>query len=177
MNKKCPNCNKIKLLKFFSSSKNRPDKVSSVCKKCFSHRNKEYRKTLPELISVIYNHQKQRSKEKGYNPPSYNKKQLREWITSQVNFNTLFNQWKNQDFSSDYSPSIYRLDDYKGYSFDNIRVCTWKENLTKHHNDRKQGINNKISKAGRILNVSHSSIRKCCKGELKTVKGYNWKLV
>ena len=38
---------------------------------------------------------------------------------------------------------VDRLNDYKGYSFDNIQLMTWQENKDKGHRDCLNGINNK----------------------------------
>ena len=37
-------------------------------------------------------------------------------------------------------PSIDRLDDFKGYSFSNIRLTTWKENREHQYKDIKNGV-------------------------------------
>ena len=41
----------------------------------------------------------------------------------------------------------YRQDDYKPYKLDNLRLVTWKENLDKCNQDKRNGINNKLSKS------------------------------
>ena len=91
-------------------------------------------------------------------------------------------------------PSIDRLDDYKTYTLNNIRITTWEENNKKGRFDRKNGINNKVNKAvaklndnneiieiyhslrelERIKGFNHSYIAKCCRGEYKKAYGFKW---
>lgn len=99
--------------------------------------------------------------------------------------------------NNDYVPSIDRLDDNKGYSFDNMRIISWKENrekeyATEQHKNVEQiltvtrikvaridengikTIYQSMSEAGRENNISTSCICECCKGKRRSAKGYRW---
>ena len=100
-------------------------------------KDKAYKRTIDGLISRIYYSQKGSSKRREHNPPTYSKEQLHVWMTSQVNFNNLYINWVASGYKKDLVPSVDRLDDYKGYSFDNIQLMTWRENLDKYNNRNK----------------------------------------
>ena len=42
-------------------------------------------------------------------------------------------KWKSSGYNRWTKPSVDRLDDNLGYSFDNIQLMTWKENNEKQH--------------------------------------------
>jgi hypothetical protein len=92
------------------------------------------------------------------------------------------------------APSIDRIDDYKGYTEENIQLMSWAENNAKGHADQKSGKNNKQSKAvlqfsldGKLVGeyysasqayrdtaVSQGNISNCCRGKYKSAGGYIW---
>ncbi len=104
------------------------------------------------------------------------------------------NEWEN-DFSAFYdwamkhgyndSLSLDRIDNEKGYSPDNCRFVTAKEQCRNRRNNRKVA---RLSKSGEVLEVygsiaeaeekmggSIGGICAACRGKLRTSKGYMWK--
>ena len=166
--------------------------------KKYYEKNKEHflkkTRTKEGLISKIYATQKQSSKRRNHELPSYTKKEFSEWMYKQENFNKIYEEWKYKDYKKDLVPSVDRIDDYKGYSLDNIKLVTFRENYKKSHEDRKKGINNKQSKIvlqydlkGNFIKEWYSiseaerngfnrgAISRCCKNFLKKHRGYIWK--
>ena len=106
----------------------------------------------------------------------------------------LHNNWANSGYDIWLCPSFDRIDDYKAYSFNNLnKWMTWKENRTKGSLDRKEGRNNKVSRAiigtniktGEIIHIhsgreserkgfSRKCIYSCCLGNQKAHRGYTW---
>jgi hypothetical protein len=119
--------------------------------------------------------------------PTYSKDELKEWMLSQKEYHRLHAEWVESGHDKDKAPSCDRIDDYKGYSFDNIRIVTWGENSRKYDSDRVNGVNNKeslevfqYSKTGEFIQSFHSRreagrktgahpqlISKCTKGKLR----------
>ena len=93
------------------------------------------------LVRQTYRGQKRRSKLRGHSPPKYTFDELYKWIISQSNFKELYNNWIKSSYQKDLIPSVDRLDDDKGYSFDNIQLITWKENRQKECDKRKKKVN------------------------------------
>ena len=167
----------------------------TLCKVCEIKKVIDYQRTKKGLITKIYATQRSSSKKRGDKLPDYTKKELQEWILSQPNFETLYNNWAESGYNKDLKPSCDRLDDYKPYTLDNIRLVTWEVNVKKGYEDRKNGINNKRSKAvigthkitGEIVEfyslneaerqtgVFHNNISKNCLGKYKSTGGYVWK--
>lgn len=130
---------------------------------------------------------------------AYSKEEFVAWLMSQPNQPQLWQDWEQSGYSRWLAPSVDRLDDYKGYSLDNIRLTTWKENFDRGHHDRKAGINNKMSRAVNQFNLDGSFIAKheslaiaarhlgnlklkrniqlVCEGKRQTASGYIWKYV
>jgi hypothetical protein len=126
--------------------------------------------------------------------PKYSKDELLCFLLENEVFNTLYEEWVLKDYLKNFTPSVDRLDDYKGYSFDNIQIITWRENCKKHHNDRRHGVNNKHSKAIYLKNLSTGKVIKfnsmseakrrtgtrrdvmtwCCNGEREQPRGFVW---
>ena len=107
------------------------------------NKHSAYYRTIKGQLTQIYYGQKVRSKENGYPPPEYTKDELREWLLGQTIYWDIYVAWIDSGYKSDLKPSIDRLDDYKGYSFSNIRITTWGINDQKGRDDRRNGINNK----------------------------------
>ena len=193
--KKCTKCKKIKELKLFYEKKASIDGYDPWCKQCNKYAVGNNFKTKNGILSLIYGAQKKHSKQRKHNPPSYTKQELKEWLFNQDLFHELFDKWVASGYLKDLKPSIDRLDDYKGYSFDNIQLMTWEENRLKGYSDRKNGKNNKLSKAvlqydksgnyinefcsvnkaGRKTGISIGNISKCCKENRNSAGGYIWK--
>ena len=154
--------------------------------------------TRGELVKKIYIAQRSTSILRGYNPPEYSLYELRHWMLSQNNFFILYKDWLNSGNETSLIPSIDRLNDYTGYSIDNIRLTTWGENRSKLFRDKRSGKNNKVSKAviqldmdgnevNRFYSLSQASraligkdnggskIGEVCSGKRKTMYGYKWK--
>jgi hypothetical protein len=93
----------------------------------------------------MYYNQKKNAKARNYALPNYSMVELREWVYSQPNFNELYDNWVKSGFDKNLSPSCDRLDDYKPYSFDNLQIVTWKQNLKNEWNRRKKGENAKVA--------------------------------
>jgi len=159
-----------------------------------SEYHKQYIKTENGLISQIYASQKHVSKNRGYDGPNYSKQELTEWLYLN-NFKKIYDDWVINNFDSKSVPSPDRLNDYLPYTLNNLRLVTWKINKEKHHSDRKNGINNKMSKsvlqydlkgnfikeyysisqAVRETNVNQSGISLVCLGKRNTAGKFVWK--
>lgn len=149
--KKCFKCETEKDLSEFYKHKQMKDGHLNKCKECtkkdtaendkvFSNKTIEsYDKTEKGVIRVIYKTQIRNSKIRKMSPPSYTKEMLKEWLYKQ-NFKQLYFNWVNSGFKKDVKPSIDRLDDFKPYSFDNIRLGIWKENREHQSRDLSNGI-------------------------------------
>ncbi len=193
--KKCAKCKEVKTLEEFHNNKKMKQGKASYCKNCSNKAIKKYRRTLIGNAIAIYNHQKLSSKRRGHNPPAYAKQDLVDFLLSNKKYINLHSEWVESGYENSLVPSVDRIDDYKGYSLDNIQVMTWKENRIKSHEDRKNGINNKANKAvvkmdlnevelevyhsqsyaGRETSIHQTNIWGACNGKQKTAGGFKWK--
>lgn len=168
--------------------------ISNRCKKCKSLKDKEHKKTKKGLITTIYYHQKNNRNSKKY-PIGYTKNEFHEWMMGNKNFHELYKKWVESGYEKNKRPSVDRIDDYKGYSIDNIQLMTYEQNIQKSRDDRRNGINNKDSKAiiqigvdGTVVKEYYSikqayretgfnigNISSVCCGRRKTAHGFVWK--
>ena len=107
------------------------EKEYSQNKKAIESRN--WNKGRIGLTGKMLRGMKVRSEKRGHEPPTFTLEELREWIFSQPNFDTLYDNWVASEYDRTLIPSCDRLDDDLGYSFSNIRLVTWKENYDKQH--------------------------------------------
>lgn len=190
--KTCSKCGIQKPKKMFYMESKNQDKLSRWCIDC----HKKYIHSVDGVITQIYSAQIKTSKKRNHNPPSYSKDILKLWITTNDKFLLLYNTWVSSNYNKDLKPSIDRIDDYKGYSIDNIQLMTWGENRIKGFKDRVNGINNKtnkkvaqfdnddnllnvfysISDASRKTGIDKSSINKAANGKRQTAGGFKWKI-
>lgn len=193
----CPRCNLTKPLNEFCKRKDKGSKIGVIshCKSCRIKAGKEYRHTKSGLICRIYNGQKKVSKRRGHDLPTYTLQELRNWCFNQEIFHELFEAWEESGFRITLTPSCDRMNDYEGYSLDRLQLMTWSKNCKKGNTDRRNGINNKVSKsvigknkitgdevefysgreASRETGIFQSSISACCTGKTKSAGGYYWK--
>lgn len=166
------------------------DGLTSYCKSCHNYKDR----TVEGLIRRIYEQQKSSSKLRDHTKPSYTYEELLTWFNNQPNAEKLYKEWVISNYDTWKRPSIDRLDDYQGYSFENIQLVTWKENNTKFHKEAINGINNKLNEevsqyslsgeyinsfyslaeAARRTKVNRSNISACCIGTKVTAGGYQW---
>ncbi len=185
----CNCCNKAK--KTFHKDSSKKDGLRTICKDC----DKERLQTVHGCIVEMFKRMKRNSKARKHDLPHFNKLEFKNWLLFKTDFYTLYKDWKNSDFHKDKVPSVDRIDDYKPYSFDNIRLVTWKENNTKAYKDRKEGINNKnntvvlkfsddmqlincyysLAFAASENNTHRSCIRRCCKNKNAKSNGFYWR--
>ena len=193
--KKCASCGEVKPVDDFHKSKSRKDGRKPYCKKCRAERAKNSVRTLRGKALKIYAKQKERSELRGHQPPTYTKEEFISWLLSNQKYLRLYDNWVKSGYKRSLSPSCDRLDNYKGYSFDNIRVVTWEENMVKGHSDVKNGLNNKQNKAviqmdlngnelkeyhsmrhaGRQTGVYYQNIWAACNGRITKSGGFRWR--
>jgi hypothetical protein len=193
----CTKCKKEKETSFFSPDLRNPTLLQSHCNPCRYLKDKIYKRTKTGLVSRIYGSQVRSSKDRGHDKPKYSKKDFSEWLLNNPCFENIYQNWVLSDYDTYLRPSVDRLDDYKGYSFDNIRLVTWIENKTKSHKDMYNGINKKQLKpvlqyskdgvfikeyysmkhASRETNTNFCNMSQVCLGHKRSAGGFIWKYV
>ena len=166
-------------------------KRHNTCKTCENKLQVALDRTVNGKLKRIYNTQIAKSRKRGHDLPSYTRLELLNRYKNDPIYLCLHNKWVCSGYDRLEAPSLDRLDDYKPYSFDNIRMVSFRENSEKHYNDKKNGINNKnsmsiktlclntnleviyysMSSAGRELGISLSKVSELC----KTGKEFNKK--
>ena len=192
--KNCTQCGETKPLTKFNKQKITKDGLQSCCRSCTKARSKIYKRSKHGLIVHIYGNQRSRSRNRKHPPPSYTGKELIAWFNKHPDFDMLFLNWENSGWDRWSRPSCDRIDDYKPYTLDNIRLVTWRENMERAHLDIKNGINNKVNKAvvqskldgtfvrdwysirqaEREEGFNHGAISQCCLGRAKSAGGFKW---
>ena len=119
-----------------------------------------------------------------------------EWLFAQEIYHELHADWVESEFVAEKRPSVDRLDDSRGYGFDNIQLMTWGENNKKGHVDRSRGNTTRskavvgtesstgeakeyisAGEASRQTNACRSSVANCCLGKpnFRSAGGYTWR--
>lgn len=181
----CTKCKQELTFDKFAKAKKGKFGIEAVCKEC----KKMYTRSVDGLVRELFNQQKKSSKHRNQvGTVEYTLEELQSWCKGQKEFKNLYDNWVKSDYNTKLRPSIDRLDDYKGYSFDNIQLMTWIENKQKGHDSRKNGSNNKDSKAVvqldmdgnfiaefysqkeamRQTGINHARISKVCRGDCTT---------
>jgi hypothetical protein len=140
--KRCRNCNIDKSLNNFSKDKSQKDGLQFYCKSCRSNINQNsYRKLIPSL-KYKYKRMRQNSVNRKHNPPEFTYDELYEYAISN-GYIELHQNWIDNEYDKKLNPSFDRLDNTKGYSFDNIELVTWEENYLREVKRKKLKHENK----------------------------------
>ena len=121
--------------------------VQRECKECTKARVKVNSERVGNLydfseigvLRIIYKTQKRHNRLRGHGDMPYTKAELSLWIYSN-GFKGLYDSWVESGHVSGLKPSVDRVDDFKGYSFSNIRLSTWSDNRIHQHQDIINGI-------------------------------------
>ncbi len=147
--KKCFKCGIVKSINEFYRHKEMKDGYLNKCKECTKKDSKSnlktsskhpesYDKTEKGVIRVMYKTQKRNSKLRGHACPEYTKQEFAQWLYKN-GFKKLYDNWEKSGYKKSLKPSVDRIDDFKGYSFQNIRLVTDKENREHQYIDIMNG--------------------------------------
>ena len=142
--KECCVCHLILPLTAFAKQKLGKFGRTSKCKKC---KTQLYTRTKDGLVRTTYQAQVARTKKKNFPPITYSYEELKAWFWKQPEAETLYKNWVDSGYKTELRPSVDRLNDYKGYSLDNIQLVTFKQNVEKYYKDAMSGINAKMCKS------------------------------
>lgn len=156
----CPSCSSTRDVRVDALK----DQETTLCRSCVNRarpkkeeadkfNSLDHYHTLEGHITSMWNGQRQRSEKKGWPEPAYTREELIEWVRSQPHSSHLYETWKISGYEKNHAPSIDRIDDYKPYSFDNIRLVDWETNNTKGRTSQITGTNTKNCKAVRQLSM------------------------
>jgi len=192
--KRCGKCREIKVFSEFYNDKKTNTGFKCYCKACVREYNMNRARTKEGVVTKIYAAQRASSRVRDHLMPSYSLAELKKWALAKSVFHELYIAWVKSDYKKEAVPSFDRLNDYKPYSLDNLRITTWQENNSKGSADRANGINNKHSTAivqmdleggliaehcsmryaERAIGVSNADISACCSGKRKSAGGFRW---
>jgi hypothetical protein len=194
--KTCKDCKKEKEISFFYNTQ-------GECKECTKKRVKENRQKVGNkydfsesgVIRIIYKTQKRNNRLRGHGEMPYTKDELKSWLYEN-GFKALYDEWVSCDHAKESKPSIDRINDFNGYSFDNIKLVTWKQNREHQTRDILLGIGTsglRCKKLGKYLPsgdlvsvyVSYSSavrdigysLEYQIKKGVSCRSGFNWKYI
>lgn len=197
MSKTCFKCGIDKPLSEFYAHSEMKDGFLNKCKSCTRKDVKEngnkYDFTEKGVIRVIYKTQKRNSIKRKMSAPNYSKKEFSKWLYSN-GFKNLYDEWVLSNHDKFKKPSCDRIDDYKPYSFCNIKLVTWEDNIRHFADDTINGTGKCGKKCKKVLQfdsnmlliaeyVSYSSAKRinnfCMERSIKSGKkdrnGYFWK--
>lgn len=153
----------------------------------------KYRKTPKGVLTNIYSKQKERSRLKEMEPPSYSLKEFHDKYLKDKTFIRLYNEWVKSGYKKNKKPSFDRIDCFKPYSFDNIHVITWEENRYKQRMEvirirasriksidiltQEETIYKSVTAAVEKTGFQQGTISSALNGYIKTYKGFRWEYI
>lgn len=134
--KRCIACDLTKPALKFSKHQGFRDGRRSTCKQCY---NTWQKSDEVRFVRKMYATQKASSTKRGHTPPDYSEEELYDWVISQTNFKSLWDNYQKNDHPKILAPSADRIDPNKPYTLNNLELITWAENDTRGSRDTKSG--------------------------------------
>jgi len=144
---KCTKCETIKDISEFPKDKSNKRGYKSFCKECAYAMTYRWTKSESGVVTTAWHHQVKHSITRGHTPPQYTKEELADWMLNHPSWNRLYSDFVDSGYERDVRPSVDRLNNNYGYSFDNIRLVTFRENYMTYLSDKKTGIETSDCKA------------------------------
>lgn len=108
--------------------------VKSLCNKCDQARKKNWARTPAGRSRRLYKRMFYNSAHRGHRLPAFSYKTFFKWVLKN-GLKELMKQWKDNNYDKEYTPSIDRIYNNKGYILDNMQLCTWGFNNRKQERD------------------------------------------
>jgi len=92
----------------------------------------DYRRSPEAKLVYMYNGMRQRVRaNKRYKGLEIlTREAFEDWMKEKdATYQEMYKKWKESGFIRDLSPTVDRIDSYKGYTTDNMRLLTWRDNL------------------------------------------------
>ena len=129
--KECSKCGELKSYSEFHKEKKKKDGHKNICKECIKENNTRYYRSIDGLMSQTYHHQIEHSVHPGMQLPTYTQQELKEFCLNDDNFVRIYKEWIDSDYDKLLMPSVDRINDFIGYTLDNIQITTLTYNLRK----------------------------------------------
>jgi len=127
--KRCSICKNIKPITNFFKCDKCISGYRSECKSCMKHVSN----SRDNVIRGLYHSQIRNSLRRGHVSPNYTLDEFITWVNGQPIYDKLYREYVKSGFDNRHKPSGDRLDDSKPYTFDNLRLTTWKTNREKQY--------------------------------------------
>jgi hypothetical protein len=180
--KKCTKCETYKPYGEFGVRNDRHANIRGVCKQCINNSQILLNRSIDGKLRSIYKDQYKRSKRKWDSSPTYTREEFIEYWINNPLYVELYTNWVNSDYDKLLAPSIDRLDNSLGYSFENTQLVTWKENKDKEKVSivmiSVDGIEtnfDSIIEASRQTDIGYDTIRGCLRRGTPTRNGINFR--
>jgi len=121
----CNICKQDKTLEEFGKRSTMKSGYKNDCKACEARLGTERQRTPYGLFARLYSHQLESSRKRGHKKPLYTVIELREKYVNTELYLRLHKEWVESGYNKYKAPSFDRLDNFEGYSFDNIQLVTW----------------------------------------------------
>jgi len=190
----CNDCGIPKDESEFGWASKKNNQLKRDCKLCRNLTQIKYKRSKKGLATKIYGSMRTNSKKRGHKNPLFTKKEFSHWLFSQYEFEQLYLNWVKSNYYFNLVPSVDRLKNDIGYSFNNIRLVTRIVNVTQGSDDMRNGLINhghkavelteittgikkifiSIRDAARKTGIPRSSIKDCITGRHGMTKTHNY---
>lgn len=137
----CTSCNEIKNESLFHKNANRKNGLNGHCKECQRDAIKKAERTKTGVLRHIFASQKRNSSKRKTEQPMYTLDEFKDRFIDDEYFTLLFDSWEKSGYETSLKPSFDRVDYSSAYSFDNIKLMTWKENKERQDNPNTRNKN------------------------------------
>jgi len=161
----CTQCKIEKPLTEFQKNNGAKPSFRANCKECAYKKTRQWNRSPKGIAVRAYHKQIRNSKVRGHGAPEYTQEWLVDYMLNHPDFEKLYSNYVSSSYDKYCIPSIDRIDDNIGYTKENIRLVSFRENMTHCYSSARKAEHTNSGWDKGCMRAHHAVVQLTLKGE------------